>query len=135
MPAGRPTIYNNKLLDKTRRYVHRKFPATIGGELEVIPTIEGLCIAIKIHKDTLYEWIKDPKKQEFSDLYKEMMQKQGRALVNNSLVGTFSSPIAKIVLSKHDYIEKTQTEQKHTFDNLTDEQRAKLDNLLKPRSA
>ncbi len=77
-----------------------------------LPTIEGLALYLKIHKDTVYEWEKTY--SEFSDVIGELRHRQAQALINNGLSGDYNPTIAKVLLSKHGYKEEVRTETEHS---------------------
>lgn len=109
--AGRPTIYNQEILDKTKAYIDSCVDIAEDKEHGIakqvnLPTIEGLAYELKINKDTIYSWRKEADKQEFSDLIDELLAKQAKSLVNNGLSGNYSQVIAKVLLTKHGYIDK-----------------------------
>jgi len=107
MTAGRKTKYEGqKTLTKAREYVKdwAKHDSKYGA---VIPTVEGLALYLKVHRDTVHTWTKDPEKEEFSDIVKEMYQVQGALLVNKSLTGDFREKTSNALLSRHhDYGER-----------------------------
>lgn len=109
MGAGRPTKYNNQTVDKARHYLdnYQEYG-------DVVPQIAGLAVALGIHRDTLYEWAKDPEKRQFSDILKDVEIAQHKALVNGGLTGEFTSPIAKMMLTKHGYSDKQEIKQETT---------------------
>lgn len=71
-----------------------------------IPTIEGLAVHLKIARSTIYEW-KDTY-SEFSDIIEELQATQAERLLNNGLSGTYNPTIAKVLLTKHGYVEKQE---------------------------
>ncbi len=68
-----------------------------------LPTIEGLALHLKIHRDTLYSWEKTH--PEFSDIMEELRQRQANALIHHGVEGRYNSTIAKVLLTKHGYRE------------------------------
>lgn len=114
---GRPTKYGPDILKKTRTYIDSRVDGyerilKSKGKRSVmyehkfrvkLPTIEGLAVYLKVHKDTLQEW----KKQhaEFSVLIGELLGIQADRLVNNGLTGDYNPTIAKVLLTKHGYRE------------------------------
>lgn len=122
MPAGRPTIYNETILQKTREYIDScedvmdEFHKTRGNKTDSyervvkvkVPTIEGLAVYLKINKDTIQDWRSQDSKKEFSVLIEELLQKQADRLINNGLSGTYNPTIAKVLLTKHGYREGTE---------------------------
>ena len=103
--AGRPTKYSQELLDSAREYIenHIKYG-------DVVPSHAGLATEIGINRKTLYEWAKDPEKEEFSNILDECNRKQERLLLSGALVGDMNANIAKLMLGKHGYSEKHQQE-------------------------
>ncbi len=122
--AGHPTLYNKEILVKTRKYItscEDKDVQLIKQENEEkgyvmyenkykvnLPSLEGLSFYLKVHKDTIQEW--KNKYKQFSVLIGELLTKQARALINNGLSGNYNPTIAKLLLSKHGYIEKTEND-------------------------
>jgi len=113
MITGRPTIYNQEILEKTQEYIDsckdidEDKEAGIKAKVK-LPSIEGLAYYIKVHKDTIYEWCKEHK--EFSDVINDLRAIQADRLLNNGLAGTYNPTIAKVLLTKHGYTEKTETD-------------------------
>lgn len=121
--GGRPTLYSDEMLQKTREYIDacneehevRYRPVlSRDGKNEVlnepyihynpkIPTIEGLAYELKVNKTTIYEW--ENKYEEFSNVIDELRNKQASQLVNKGLSGQYNSTIAKVLLTKHGYRE------------------------------
>jgi len=108
--GGRPSEYGPEILKKAKAYLN-------GGwrkEGDAVPIIEGLALSIGVHRDTVYQWVKDaatdPAKEPFSDIFKAVLAKQARLLATNGLTGAFNPTITKLFLSKHGYIEKTETD-------------------------
>jgi len=127
-PGGRPPKYSKEILDKTREYIdlctdgyevieRPKIENGIDKGTELfrkekikIPTIEGLAFFLKIHKDTIYEWRKEVDKKEFSELIEDLLAKQADQLINKGLSGDYSPVIAKVLLTKHGYADKIETD-------------------------
>lgn len=124
MSAGRPSVYSENIIDGAKAYLESCIDETeqvISGESEKftkyenrlkvkLPTIEGLAIYLKIHRDTVYQWAKEH--PEFSDIISELRSKQAESLINNGLSGAYNPTIAKVLLSKHGYKESVENEQK-----------------------
>lgn len=122
MTIGRPTIFNESILAKTREYLdvcvdeeseyHKTRGARSDGYERLVkvnlPTIEGLALHLKVHRDTLYAWEKDY--AEFSDMLEELRARQAETLINKALSGDYNSVIAKLILSKHGYKEERATD-------------------------
>ena len=123
MPAGRPSKYNEEVLQVARDYLTNH--ATEHGHK--LPTISGLSLVLKVHKDTLYEWAKHPDKAEFSDALSNIMQLQHQELIDKGLDGTYNATIAKLILAtNHGFADKSET--KH---DVTDPLKELLDQIGK----
>ena len=114
MPAGRPTLYTPELVRRARGYLTSY--ADMGDK---VPSIAGLACVLGITRETCHAWAKDPEKQEFSDILKELMQRQERALLNGGLGGEFNAPITKMILTKHGYSDKTETDHTSSDGSMT----------------
>lgn len=101
-PGGRPTSCTPEVVAKAREYLDN-----LPGD-QIIHTIEGLALYIHIDRSTIYDWIGQDDKQEFADIAREILAKQGLKLVNKGLDNTFNSKIAAVMLSKHGYAERTE---------------------------
>ena len=97
---ARPTKWTKEIEEKAYNYIR-----TYEQYGHMIPSIEGLAMVLDLHRDTLYEWAKDEKK-EFSDILGKLLQAQSFWLVQNGLNNTFNSAITKLVLGKHGYHDK-----------------------------
>lgn len=105
MTAGRPKKLTPELMEEARKYL---------SEMDIsihtlLPTIEGLAIALHISRETVYAWEKE--NEEFSDIVAQLRADQGQKLIQNALLGKYNATIAKLILSgKHGYVEKTETD-------------------------
>jgi len=115
MTAGRPTKLTPELLEKASGYLmHRmdNVELTEKGGLAFVevqlPHIADFASYLGIHKDTVYEWCKH--NQEFSDIVKDILQEQEKRLVNNGLGGLYAPKVVGMILSKHGYAEKVETD-------------------------
>ena len=71
-----------------------------------LPSIEGLARYLGVSRDTLYEWAKEH--EEFSDILEIVRAEQADRLINNGLAGDYNPTIAKLLLHKHGYSDKTE---------------------------
>lgn len=96
--GGRPTVATPENVEKAWQYVNGDWQLD-----EVIPTVEGLAVYLRISRETIYA------REEFSDIAREIKEKQSKILVSSGLKGDFNSVIAKLILSsKHGYVEKSE---------------------------
>ena len=101
---GRPTKLNPELLSQAWEYVER----TTQFSYQLLPTIEGLSLAMKVSRDTIYDWESNDVSNEFSDIVRQLRSAQAEKLIQLSLAGKYNPMISKLMLSKHGYVEKTQ---------------------------
>jgi hypothetical protein len=104
MPGGRPTEYNQEVVDAAWDYVDN-----YADHGHAVPSVVGLCKVINRGKSTLYDWAKD-KDKEFSDILAAINENQELVAFNKSLTNEYNSTIAKLLLGKHGYSEKQQQE-------------------------
>jgi hypothetical protein len=107
MTAGRPTVYGPEVLKKARGYL-----TSFKDMGDPVPSIAGLACVLGVVRETCHAWAKDPQKAEFSDILKELAQRQERELLSNGLAGNFNASITKMMMTKHGYSDKV--EQDHT---------------------
>lgn len=99
---GRPTSYSAQTLELAHLYL-RKLPRD-----EAFHSIAGLADFLDITRETIYQWIEDEDKQDFSDIVKKIMMKQEKSLANNGAKGYFNSSITKLMMGKHGYHDKQE---------------------------
>ena len=103
MTAGRPTKLTPEVIAKAKEYIASGYEAD-----ELVPTIAGLALYIDVRRSTVYEWAKD--NEEFSDIVEKVMGSQEKGLLKGALGGDYNSSIAKLMLTKHGYSDKQETE-------------------------
>lgn len=105
MPAGRPTDYTPELVEKAWAYVD-------GGWKDAgdkVPSVAGLACQIGVRRETCHVWSHDEDK-DFSNILKAIAEQQERELINNGLDGSFTAPITKMMLSKHGYSDRIESD-------------------------
>jgi len=102
---ARPTKYGKKILTDTQDYIenHAKY-----GDL--VPSVAGLACHLEITKPTVYDWSKQEEKEEFSYMLANILIKQERMLLSGGLLSEMNPTIVKLMLSKHDYSDKVETD-------------------------
>ncbi len=112
--AGRPRTYKPDMVEKARRYIanHEDFD-------DPVPTVAGLACVLGVVRDTCYQWAKDEDKPEFSDILSELAQKQERCLVRGGLMSEYNSAIAKMMLTKHGYSDKVESDHTSSDGSMT----------------
>jgi len=101
MPAGRPTKYNDEIVQKARDYVSGHY-VEYG---HIIPSIAGMALYLDLNRDTLYDWANDSGK-EFSDILAKCNITQEVALLNGGLSNDMNAAIVKLALGKQGYSDK-----------------------------
>lgn len=74
-----------------------------------VPSIAGLACEIGVHRETLRLWGKDENNTFFGILSK-IAEMQERELLKGGLSGGFNAPITKMMLSKHGYSDRIETD-------------------------
>jgi hypothetical protein len=101
MSTGRPSKLTETMWKKIDSYMK-----DYNGEH--VPTTAGLADFLKVSRSTVYYW--GDNNDRFSDILDRIQTIQEKLLINNSLVGEFNATIAKLMLGKHGYSEKSQQE-------------------------
>lgn len=118
--AGRPTDYTQDTPTKAQEYLDScvdetkdviigqsdKFTSYKEKTIVKLPSIEGLARFLGISKDTIYQWEKIH--PEFSDVINALRSEQAQRLVNMGLSGDYNPVIARLLLAKHGYAERTE---------------------------
>jgi len=101
--GGRPKELNDAILKKAEEYVNGAYATD-----ELVPTIVGLALYIDKRRQTIYEWAKENPK--FSDIVGKVLEKQERGLLKGGLMGDYNASISKLMLTKHGYSDKVESE-------------------------
>jgi hypothetical protein len=100
---GRPTKLTKPLMTKARRYID------VYEELgEPLPSIAGLSSYIDVNRSTAQDWGKNS--PDFSAIVERILEKQELKLLSNGLTGDYNASIAKLMLTKHGYNDKVETD-------------------------
>lgn len=107
---GRPSKLTQATLDKAWEYLKdtTSIAVNAGG---LLPTKERLALTLGVSRQTIDNWAADS--EDFLDVYNTLQAMQADMLVQNGLVGRYTPAITAILLSKHDYVKKEQTDNKH----------------------
>lgn len=99
--AGRPTLYSEEMLEKAKDYL-------ANGDY-VVPSVTGMCLHIGVSRKTCYSWC-DQGHDEFADIMDAINETQEVSLISKGLTGDFNPSIVKMLLARHGYAEKTETD-------------------------
>jgi hypothetical protein len=119
-PGGRPSLYNDQTCTNAQEYldscVDQQYTRVkTEGDKSVsydnlikvkLPTKEGLALHLDVAMDTLYDWGK--KYPQFSDILDKLNRMRAERLQNGGLSGEYNSTIAKLLLSKHGYVDRQE---------------------------
>jgi hypothetical protein len=102
MEAGRPTDYSEEMLSAGYDYM-----ANHGVYGDLVPSIAGLACQLGKTKKTMYNWaeVHEP----FLHLLEAIKAKQERMLLSGGLGNDYNSAITKLMLAKHGYHDKQDT--------------------------
>jgi hypothetical protein len=105
--SGRPTKLTEALKTRARAYIDGGFK----DHGHAIPSHIGMAKVLGVSKSTLYLWGEN-KDSDFSDILADCMDAQQFTLLNGGLKSEFNSNICKLVLGKHGFSDKQETEHK-----------------------
>ena len=105
MTAGRPTDYTPEIVAKAWAYANGEWKEH--GDL--VPSVAGLASYIGMSRVTCYDWAKDENKQ-FSYILEKIGTEQERDLITGGLSGKFNAPISKMMMAKHGYSDRIETD-------------------------
>lgn len=157
--AGRPTKLTPELIEKAKTYLSTCYDRPIytnSGSLAYVevnlPSKVGLALYLGIDKTTVDEWCKPnvlivsssgdvenwELHTEFSSIVIQIMSEQEKRLISNGVGGLYKEKTTGMLLSKHGYAEKTETDittggEKIQSSTILPEVIAEADRLLKER--
>jgi len=107
---GRPPAYHEGMIDQVQDYID-DCP-------DVVPSIAGLSFVLGVRRESLEVWkglsdrdsqpVKYPRWAEFSDMLKRVKDLQEFVVLNKGATGEINSTIAKLILAKHGYHDKSE---------------------------
>ncbi len=108
--TGRPSKYTPELVAKAKKYLDGGFKED---GYSVIPSIEVLSLYLSIHRSTCHDWAGQEGKEDFSDILEQILAKQASMAINRAPDNTYNATIAKLLLGKHGYKDRQETETTH----------------------
>ncbi len=100
-PVGRPTLLTYELVCKAYKYIE-ECP-------DIVPSVVGLCVYIGVAKTTIYRWIEEDC-LEFKDILGAIAELQELKLITGGLSSEFNPTITKMMMTKHGYSDKLETD-------------------------
>ena len=116
---GRPTDYNDEIISKAEEYL-----ANYESYGDAVPSHSGLALVLNISRPTIYDWAKQPEKKEFSIILDKILMTQEKAALSKGLTGDWNAQIVKLLLGKHGYSDKVETQSTITFEQMSDDELA-----------
>lgn len=124
-PGGRPTHYSDEIARKSREYL--SIYETLG---DAVPSVAGLSLYIDRARSTIYQWAANTNNKEFADILDKINATQENVALSKGLRGDYNSQIVKLLLGKHGYSDKVESQNSHSFEALSDEElAAKIESL------
>lgn len=102
---ARPTHYSDEIVRRSKEYLDN-----YEAQGDVIPSVAGLAVFLGRSRTLLHDWAADEDKSEFKDILEQIGAKQEMVTLNNALAGSFNATIAKLLLGKHGYHEKVDSQ-------------------------
>lgn len=96
---ARPSEYTPTILEMAQHYRDNWH----ADENQVVPTVEGLALALGISRETVYAWAKDH--GEFSDIVSDIRANKSLTLQNGGLSNKLNASVAKLLLGHEGYRE------------------------------
>lgn len=121
---GRPPIYDDvKTVAKAEEYLQTCIDEEYSrikseGDKSVsydnhvrvkLPSIEGLSLFLDVTRDTVHEWKKIH--PNFSYIVNKILAEQAKRLIEGGMSGVYNASIAKLLLTKHGYVDKVEEKQ------------------------
>jgi hypothetical protein len=108
--GGRPPKFTPELIEQARGYIDSCVDEYVEGKLHAanVPSIAGLARWLNVSRETIYAWREENK--EFSDICLDVLSEQEKRLASFGLAGVYNPTITKLMMSKHGYTEKTETD-------------------------
>ena len=102
-PVGRPSELTPEVFECAWAYLR-------GGYKNVptlVPSVAGLAFVLGKSRECMYEWARQ--NNEFSDILNGIAVVQEMLLINGGLSGDFNSAITKMMMTKHGYSDKIES--------------------------
>jgi hypothetical protein len=80
---------------------------------EIIPTLAGLAVHLKVSKECVSRWRKKEKYEKFDQLCARVQSEQELMLISGGLSKTYDASLSKLLLHKHGYSDRIETDNKH----------------------
>lgn len=115
--VGRPSKLDAGFIAKAEDYLlaHEELG-------DAVPSIAGLSVETGVDRKTLHAWargefpvnVNDDICQAYCHIYDRLMATQERKLLSGGLGGSMNATITKLMLTKHDYSDKVEQDNRST---------------------
>ena len=103
-PVGRPSELTPEVIEKAWAYLKGGYKS----QGNAVPSVAGLAFALGKSRNVLYEWSK--RSNEFNDILECIATTQEMLLIDGALTGDYSAPFTKLLMTKHGYSDKVETD-------------------------
>jgi len=126
MAGGRPTKYNDAIVEKAQEYLDGDWRFNEYVEDVPFPTEVGLARYLGLARSTVALWAQ--KHAEFSDILEKILTIQQEILEAGGVMGKFNPTITRLILSRHGVIERRELEvtEKKAVEELSDDELARI---------
>lgn len=107
--GGRPTVLTQEMIDTALEYVKESDNMAVA---TLLPTIDRLALILDVSREALYQWERDAAEEnasnlvlQFSYILMKLRAVQADKLIQNGLINRYNPAVAKMMLSKHGYVE------------------------------
>lgn len=109
---ARPTDYSDEKARKARLYLE-----SYEDQGHAVPSVAGLAVFLGQGRRTLYSWAEQH--EEFQHILEAIGAKQEQEALSKGLKGDWNATIVKLLLGKHGYSDKSETDHKSTDGSMT----------------
>lgn len=109
---GRPTKLTDELKAACLAYVQ-----DYEMHNHAVPSVAGMAVVVGVARGTLYRWASE--NTEFKDILDAVNEMQEFQALNGGLTNTFNAQIVKLLLGKHGYHDKVDSDLKSSDGSMT----------------
>ena len=103
-PVGRPCELTHEVIEKAWAYLKGGYQQ----QGNAVPSVAGLAFALGKSRNALYDWAKQ--NNEFNDILEGIATAQEMLLIDGGLRSDLNPTITKMMLTKHGYSDKMETD-------------------------
>ena len=103
-PVGRPSELTPEVIELAWAYLKGGYK----NQGNAVPSVAGLAFGLGKSRATMYEWAEQ--NDEFSDILECVATTQEMLLIDGGLSGDLNPTITKMMMTKHGYSDKVETD-------------------------